>query len=177
MRCKMQVRSIIEGSGCVCTSIDSGEFVLLHELTESNLSTLTIRLNEEGFFMLSDYETHVFKTIKGIIAELVHYSDQVIKVDLDDYLYKKMEINASELLLLFSSVKGISIEQYFKLQKIERAKELILYDGLSIDLIVQKLSFGSISEMQHDFRKLSGLNPDFFENLRIQRLKSIELCE
>ena len=177
MRCKMQVRTLIESKGYNCISIDAGEFELLEELKTENLVALSKELNHIGFLILDDKEEHIIKTIRGIVAELVHYSEKVLNVDIDKYLNEKLEISAADLILLFSSVKGISIAQYFMLQKIEKAKELILYEGMPVKEIADKLGFVNLAEMQSDFKKLSGLNPDFFEKLRLQRLEKMKLCE
>jgi len=177
MRCKMQVKALIESKGYSCVSIDAGEFELLEELSNEHAIELGKALNTIGFVILNGKEEHVFKTIRSIVAELIHYSEQVLQVDIEAYLNKKLEISAADLILLFSSVKGISIAQYFMLQKIEKAKELILYEGMPIAQIANKLGFDNLTHMQSDFRKLSGLNPDFFEKLRLQRLEKMKLCE
>jgi AraC-like DNA-binding protein len=173
----MQVKSLIESKGYSCSSIDAGEFELLEELSNESLIELGKALNNIGFLILTGEEEHVFKTIRGIVAELIHYSEQVLQVDIDAYLKEKLEISEADLILLFSSVKGISIAQYFMLQKIEKAKELILYEGMPVLEISAKLGFNSLTEMQSDFKKLSGLSPDFFERLRLQRLEKMKLCE
>jgi AraC-like DNA-binding protein len=175
MRCKMQVKALIESKGYSCASIDAGEFELLEELSNENSMELGKALNSKGFEILNGKEEHIFKTIRGIVAELIHYSEQVLQVDIEAYLNKKLEISAADLILLFSSVKGISIAQYFMLQKIEKAKELIIYEGMPVKEIAVKLGFDSLSEMQSDFKKLSGLSPDFFETLRLQRLEKMKL--
>ncbi len=177
MRCKMQVKALIESKGYNCTSIDAGEFELLEDLSKEVLIELSKELNRIGFLILDEKEQQTFKTIRGIVAELVHYSEKVIQVDIDNYLDTQMKMSAADLILLFSSVKGISIAQYFMLQKIEKAKELILYEGLPVLEIANKLGFNSLAEMQSDFKKLSGLSPDFFEKLRLQRLEKMKLCE
>ena len=177
MRCKMQVKALIESKGYSCASIDAGEFELLEELSNEHEIELGMALNAIGFVILNGKEEHVFKTIRGIVAELIHYSEQVLQVDIEAYLNEKLEISAADLILLFSSVKGISIAQYFILQKIEKAKELILYEGMPVKEIAEKLGFNNLREMQNDFKKLSGLSPDFFEKLRLQRLEKMKLCE
>jgi AraC-like DNA-binding protein len=177
LRCRMQVKALIESKGYSCDSIDAGEFELLEDLSNDALIELGKALNSIGFLILNGKEEHVFKTIRGIVAELIHYSEAVLQIDIDEYLNKKMKMSAADLILLFSSVKGISIAQYFMLQKIEKAKELILYEGMPVLDIASKLGFNSLAEMQNDFKKLSGLSPDFFENLRLQRLEKMKLCE
>ena len=174
MRCKMQVKALIESKGYSCTSIDAGEFELFEELSNENSMELGKALNSIGFEILNGKEEHVFKTIRGIVAELIHYSEQVLQVDIEAYLNKKLEISAADLILLFSSVKGISIAQYFMLQKIERAKELIIYEGMSIVNIAEKLGFENVAEMELDFKKASGLTPAFFENLRTRRFGQLK---
>ena len=175
MRCKMQVKSLIEAHGLTCASIDAGEFELLYELSAEDRVVFIQNLSVDGFEILNEHEEHVFKSIKGIIIELVHYSDQVVPMDLEDHLNKTLDLPAADLLLLFSSVKGISITQYFMLQKIERAKELIIYEGMSLIDIAKKLGFEDVSEMEMDFKSASGLLPSFFENLRIRRFKKLKL--
>jgi AraC family transcriptional regulator len=175
MRCKMQVKALIEAHGYTCVSIDGGEFELSNELSAEELVILLQDLSVDGFEILNEQDKHVFKAIKGVIIELVHYSDQVLPVDLDNHLNQILALPSDDLLLLFSSVKGISISQYFMLQKIERAKELIIYEGMSLIDIAKKLGFENVSEMEMDFKKASGLLPSFFENLRIRRFKIMKM--
>jgi len=174
MRCKMQVKSLIEAHGYTCVSIDAGEFELSCELSAEDRVVFIKDLGVDGFDILNERDEHVFKSIKGIIIELVHYSDQVLQIDLEDHLNKTLSLPIEELLLLFSSVKGISIVQYFMLQKIERAKELIIYEGMSIVNIAEKLGFENVAEMELDFKKASGLTPAFFENLRTRRFGQLK---
>ena len=109
MRCRMQVKALNENKGYSCASIDAGEVELLEELSNDALIELGKALNSIGFLILNGKEEHVFKTIRGIVAELIHYSEAVLQIDIDEYLNKKMKMSAADLILLFPSVKGISI--------------------------------------------------------------------
>ena len=118
---------------------------------------------------MDDKKSMLVEKIKAVIIELVHYADEPIKVNLSDYLTEKLDYNYTYLANLFSEVKGTTIEQFFLAHKIEKVKELLVYDEMNLTEIAYKLHYSSVAHLSNQFKKMTGLTPSHFKNLKYKR--------
>ena len=105
---------------------------------------------------------------------MVHYADELPKTNFSDYLTKKLNYDYTYMSNLFSETEGSTIEHYILIHKIEKVKELIIYDELNFSEIARKLNYSSVSHLSHQFKKITGLTPTFFKSLKVRKRKSLE---
>lgn len=174
-RCKMVVATQLEKSGLHAVAVNLGEVEISEEeLTDVQKETLTNNLNQYGFELIDDKKSRLIEKIKNTIVELVHYSEDTLQTNFSDYLGKKLNHDYSYLSNLFSQTEGITIEKYFIAQKIEKVKELLVYDELSLSEIADQLNYSSVSHLSKQFKKVTGLTPSFFKNLKVKGRREIE---
>ena len=166
IRCKMVVKSELEKLGLHYISVDLGEVDILEEISAEQLASLRIALKKTGLELMDDKKNILVEKIKTIIIEMVHYTDDQIKINLSDYLSEKLNYNYTYLANLFSEVKGITIEQFYLAHKIEKVKELLVYDELNLTEIAWKLHYSSVAHLSNQFKKMTGLTPTHFRNLK-----------
>jgi len=171
IRCKMVVKSELEKLGLNYISVDLGEVEIQENLSAEQRSLLSEALEKSGLELMDDKKSILVEKIKGIIIELVHYSEEQIKVNLSDYLSEKLHHDYTYLSNLFSEVKGTSIEKFYLSHKIERVKELLVYDELSLTEIAFRLHYSSVAHLSNQFKKITGLTPTHFKNLKQNRRK------
>jgi YesN/AraC family two-component response regulator len=166
IRCKMVVKSEIERLGLHCISVDLGEAEVKESISAEQLRRLDSALKKTGLELMDDNKTILVEKIKTIIIELVHYTDDQIKINLSDYLSEKLNHNYTYLSNLFSEFKGTTIEQFYLTHKIEKVKELLVYDELNLTEIAFKLHYSSVAHLSNQFKKMTGLTPSHFKNLK-----------
>lgn len=173
-RCKMVVKSTLEKLGLHPLQVELGEI----ELQESDISTVKETLKKElqalGFDLLDDKKTQTIEKIKNLITELVHNKNSDLKVTLSEYLSREIRQDYSALSNLFSEVEGITIEKYYILQKIEKIKELLVYDELTLSEIAFQLNYSSVGYLSNQFKKVTGLTPSHFKKLRTIKRKPLD---
>jgi len=138
----------------------------MEELSTEQRDNLSISLKNIGLELLDDKKNIMVEKIKTLIIELVHYNEDQIRTNLSDYLSEKLDHNYTYLSNLFSEIKGTSIEKFYLWNKIERAKELLIYDELSLTEIACKLHYSSVAHLSNQFKKMTGLTPSHFKNLK-----------
>ena len=174
IRCKMVVKSELEKLGLHYNSVELGEVELKDKISDDQLTKLGEALRMTGLELMDDNKKILVEKIKTIIIELIHYNDEQIKINLSDYLSEKLNHNYTYLSNLFSEVKGTTIEQFYLAHKIERVKELLVYDELNLTEIAWKLHYSSVSHLSNQFKKMTGLTPTYFKQLQQYR-RRIEL--
>lgn len=174
LRCKMFVKDELQKLGLKSRSIDLGVVEVCGEVTDRQLEKLKERLNEGGLELLDDKKNILVERIKSLILEMIHYTDEVPKVNDSDYLSEKLGYNYNYLSNIFSEVKGITIQQYIILLKIEKAKELLLYDELTLTEIAYKLHYSSVCHLSNQFKKITGLTPTYFKKIKENREMNLE---
>jgi len=173
IRCKMVVRSELEKLGVHFNTVELGEVEVMEDLTPEQLERLDAGLKKTGLQLMDDKRSILVEKIKHIIIELVHYTEDQIKINLSDYISEKLNHEYSYLSSLFSEVKGTTIENYFLAHKIERVKELIVYDELNLSEIAALMHYSSVAHLSNQFKKMTGLTPSHFKNLKHKRRKSL----
>ena len=174
IRCKMVVKSELEKLGIRYASVELGEVVTLEDPTPEQLNQLSAGLKKTGLELMGDKKSILVEKIKAVIIELVHYNDDQLKINLSDYLAEKLNHNYTYLANLFSEVKGITIEQFYLSHKIEKVKELLVYDELSLTEIAYRLNYSSVAHLSNQFKKMTGLTPSHFKILRRKRRNTLE---
>jgi AraC-like DNA-binding protein len=162
----MVVKSELEKLGLNYTSVELGEVDIKDKITKEQLEQLGIALQMTGLELMDDNKKILVERIKTIIIELIHYSDEQIKINLSDHLSEKLNHNYTYLSNLFSEIKGTTIEQFYLANKIEKVKELLVYDELNLTEIAWKLHYSSVSHLSNQFKKMTGLTPSHFKNLK-----------
>ena len=169
----MVVRSQLENLGLHFTRIELGEAEVMENITSKQLDQLKAGLKKAGLELMDDKKSILVEKIKTTIIELVHYSEEQIKVNLSDYLSEKLNYNYTYLANLFSEVKGTSIEKFYLSHKIEKVKELLVYDELNLSEIAWKLHYSSVAHLSNQFKKMTGLTPTHFKNLKHKKRSTL----
>lgn len=173
-RCKMVVKSELKKMGLHFIVVDLGEVEIMENISDVKLQQLKIMLAESGLELMDDKRAVLIEKIKNIIIEMVHYSEEIIKVNFSDFLSEKLHHNYTYLANLFSEVQGTTIEQFIISHKIERIKELIIYGELNITEIAWKMNYSSVAHLSSQFKKVTGLSPSHFKQLKDKRRSPIE---
>jgi AraC family transcriptional regulator len=173
-RCKWVVKTELEKLGHEVMVINLGEAELKNDITDSQLAAIDQKLQEFGFELINDKSSILIEQIKTLIIELVRHPEELEKQNLSQYLSQQLHKDYSSLSKLFSEVSGITIEQYFILQKIEKAKELIVYDELNLTQIADELGYSSVAHLSNQFKKITGLTPRHFKELKHKHRKGLD---
>ncbi len=169
LRCKMVVKSELEKLGLHHTRVELGEVEVMEDLSDEQRNQLNRGLKMAGLELMEDKRSMLVERIKIHIIELLDNQDEQIKTNLSDYLSEKLNHNYTYLANLFSEVKGTTIEQFYLNHKIEKVKELLVYDELNLTEIADKLHYSSVSHLSNQFKKMTGLTPSHFKDLRQKR--------
>jgi len=153
----MIVKSELEKLGLHYKTVELGAAEIMDDISPAQLDQLSIALNKTGLELMDDKKSILIEQITAVIIELVHYREEQIKVNLSGYMSEKLNHNYSHLATLFSEVKGITIEQFYLTHKIEKVKELLVYDELSLTEIAFRLNYSSVAFLSNQFKKMTGL--------------------
>jgi AraC-like DNA-binding protein len=174
IRCKMVVKDELSKLGLKHMVVELGEVELLEAMTPEQHDEFKVALLKSGLELLDDKKSVFIQKIKNIIIELVHYSEEPLSVNLSEYLSKKLNHDYTYLANLFSEVAGVTIEKFFIIHKIERVKELLVYNELTLTEIAYKMHYSSVSHISSQFKKVTGLTPSHFKQLRNKRRSMLE---
>lgn len=173
-RCIMVIKNELEKLGYKPLKISLGEVQLKRDVTESEKKNLNSHLQTFGFEIIDDRKSIQIEKIKSSIIELVQHQNSELKTNLSNYLSDKLHHDYTYLSNLFSEVEGTTIEKYFISQKIEKVKELLVYDELSISEIAYRMNYSSVAHLSNQFKKVTGLTPKHFKNIRIEKRKPLD---
>jgi YesN/AraC family two-component response regulator len=149
--------------------VELGMVELLQDITEEQRTQLKKNLLRSDLELLDDKRSILIEKIKSAVVEMVHYTEELPKTNFSDYLSEKLGYDYTYLSNVFSEVKGINIQQYVIMHKIERVKELLLYDGLTLSEIAYKLHYSSVAHLSNQFKKITGLSPSYYRQLKKKR--------
>jgi len=172
--CKTIVKSEIKKLGLNPILIELGEVEISEIIVHEQRRQLNVNLQKLGLELLDNKKSMIIESIKTRIIELVHYSDKRLKVKLSFYLSDKLKYDYTYLANLFSENQGITIEQFLLNHKIERVKELLVYNEISLTEIADKMQYSSVAHLSNQFKKLTGLTPSRYKLLRIKRRTPLE---
>ncbi|RAJ15352.1 helix-turn-helix domain-containing protein [Arenibacter echinorum] len=174
LRCKMVVKQELQKLGLNYVNVDLGTIEILENITDFQKGQLRTNLKRFGLELLDDKRKIMIEKIKAVIIEMVHYSDELPKVNYSDYISEKLGYDYTYLANVFCEVKGITIQHFIILNKIERVKELLLYDELSLKEISYQLHYSSVAHLSHQFKKITGLTPSYYKKLKEKRFGNLE---
>jgi AraC-like DNA-binding protein len=173
-RCKMAVKEELKKLGLHFIVVDLGEVEIMENISAEEREQLKIALLNSGLELMDDKRAVLIEKIKNVIIEMVHHSDEMIKTNFSDFLSEKLNHDYTYLANLFSEVQGTTIEHFIISHKIERIKELIIYDELNITEIAWKMNYSSVAHLSNQFKKVTGLSPSHFKQLKDKRRRPIE---
>jgi YesN/AraC family two-component response regulator len=174
IRCKMIVKSELEKLGIHHLIVDLGEVEIKENITIEQRHQLKAALLKSGLELMDDKKAILIEKIKSIIVEMVHYTDEPLKTNFSDFLSEKLNYDYTHLANLFSETTGITIEQFIIAHKIERVKELLLYNELNLSQISYLLNYSSVAHLSNQFKKVTGLTPSFFKKLKHKRVSTLD---
>ena len=173
-RCIMVVQNELDKLGLDVKNIRLGEVILEKEPSSEEKAMLANVLDPIGFELIDDKKSRIIEQIKNVIIDLVHHQDNNIKTNLSEVLSSKLYHDYNYLSNLFSEVEGITIEKYFIAQKIEKVKELLVYNELSLSEIAFRLNYSSVAYLSNQFKKVTGLTPSHFKQIKVDKRKPLD---
>ena len=174
IRCKMIVKSELEALGLHHAIVDLGEIETHEGMSSDQRERLAVALKKSGLELMYDKKAILIQRIKNVIVETIQYSDEALKINFSDHLSDTLHYDYTYLSNLFSEVESTTIEHFIIKHKIERVKELLVYDELSLTEIAYKLHYSSVAHLSNQFKKITGLTPTFFKHLKDKRMSGLE---
>jgi AraC-like DNA-binding protein len=174
LRCKMLVQNKLNKIGLKFFIVNLGQVEILEVISEKQRLQLKHTLLKCGLELMDDKRAVIIEKIKNVIVEMIHHTDELPKVKFSIYLSEKLNYDYTYLSNLFSQTEGITIEQFILKHKIERVKELIIYNELSLSEISFKLNYSSAAALSNQFKKVTGLTPSFYKQLKEKRKENLE---
>lgn len=169
LRCKMIVKEELKKMGLRYVVVDLGTVEILEDINQLQHDELKKNLLKFGLELLEDKRSVLIDKIKNVIIEMIHFMDEVPRVNYSDYIAEKLNYDYTYLSNIFSEVKGITIQQFIIIHKIEKVKELLLYDELNLTEISYKLHYSSVAHLSNQFKKITGLSPSYYKSLKLKR--------
>lgn len=173
-RCKIAVKEELKKLGLHFVIVDLGEIDIMENITEEQREQLKAGLLEVGLELMDDKRAILIEKIKNVITEMIHYTDELPKINYSDYISEKLNFDYTYLSNIFSEVKGITLQQFIIIHKIEKVKELLAYDEYSLTEISYKMNYSSVAHLSNQFKKITGLSPSQFKQLKDKRRSPIE---
>ncbi len=173
-RCKMVVKEELKKMNLHFIVVDLGEVDIMENITINQREQLKTALLLSGLELMDDKKAVLIEKITNVIIEMIHHSEEVPKVNYSDFIAEKLNFDYTYLSNIFSEVKGITIQQFIIVHKIERIKELIIYDELNISEIAWKMNYSSVAHLSNQFKKITGLSPSHFKQLKDKRRSPLE---
>ncbi|HMJ46016.1 MAG TPA: helix-turn-helix domain-containing protein [Ferruginibacter sp.] len=174
IRCKMVVRDELDKLQILYSGVELGEVDIVEELSVSKHDLLKSALLRSGLELMDDKKSVLIQKIKNVIIELVHYSEEPLAINFSEFLSRKLNHDYTYLANLFSEVQGITIEKFIIAHKIERVKELLVYNELTLTQIADRMFYSSVSHLSNQFKKVTGLTPSHFKKLKDKRRSMLE---
>lgn len=170
----MIVKEELNNLGINNVIVNLGSVETMGNITPEVREKLKVKLLNAGLELLDDKKAILIERIKNVVIEMIHYSDELPKINYSDFISNNLKYDYTYLSNLFSEVKGITIQQYIIINKIERVKELLMYDELDLTQIAYKLHYSSVSHLSNQFKKVTGLTLSYFKSLQSRKRTSLE---
>lgn len=174
LRCKMMVEQELQKLGLHCTKVELGEVEIVEDISIELHKKLKTALSNLGLELIEDDKNILIERIKKVVIEMIHYTDELPRVNYSNYISKKLGYNYTYLANIFSKVKGIPIQQYIIFHKIEKVKELLSYNELSLSEISFQLQYSSLAHLCNQFKKITGCTPTDYKLLKEKRTVGLE---
>ena len=174
IRCKMVVKEELKNLGLHYIIVELGEVEIFEQISEEQHDRFKLALLRSGLELMDDKKSMLIEKIKNIIVELVHYSEEPLEVNFSEYLSKKLNHDYTYLANLFSEVQGTTIEKFLISHKIERVKELLVYNEFNLTEIAYRMNYSSVAHLSSQFKKITGLTPSHFKKLKHKKRNALE---
>lgn len=174
IRCKMVVKDELTKLGLQYTTVELGEVEVPGNILDEQRDKFKVALLKSGLELMDDKKSVLIQQIKNVIVELVHYSDEPLSINFSDFLSQKLHHDYTYLANLFSEVQGTTIEKFIISHKIERVKELLVYNELTLTEIAYQMHYSSVAHLSTQFKKVTGLTPSHFKQLKRKRRNMLE---
>ena len=172
--CRLVVKDALNKLNLHYIMVNLGEAEIMENISKKQREKLKETLLKMGLELMNDKRTILIEKVKNTIVEMVHFADDMIKVNFSDYLSRKLNYDYTYLSNLFSEMQGTNIQHFILLHKAERVKELITYNELTISEIAYKMNYSSVAHLSNQFKKITGFSPSHFKHLRVKRRSVIE---
>lgn len=174
LRCKMKVEEELKKIGISYSSVNLGTIELLGQISAQELSILKANLALSGLVIIDDKRSILIEKIKTTIIDMIHHSEEIPKVNYSEFISDKLGYDYTYLSNVFSETHGMTIQQYIIHHKIEKVKELLLYNELNLNEIADHVHYSSASHLSKQFKKITGLTPSYYKRIRQLRTKNLE---
>lgn len=165
----MVVKEELKNLGLHYVSVDLGVAEIMEDLTQDQQKQLKNNLLKSGLELLDDKKSVLIEKIKNVIIEMIHYTDELPKINYSEYISEKLNLDYTYLANIFSEVKGITIQHFIIINKIEKVKEMLLYEELDLTEISYRLNYSSVAHLSSQFKKITGLSPTYYRQLKQKR--------
>lgn len=173
-RCKIVVKEVLKELGLHFIVVDLGEVEIMEEISLEQRVALKIGLLESGLELMDDKKAILIERIRILITDMIHHAEELPVTNYSNFISEKIGYDYTYLSNIFSEVKGLTIQQFIIINKVERIKELIIYDELNITEIAWKMNYSSVAHLSNQFKKITGLTPSHFKQLKEKRRIPIE---
>jgi AraC-like DNA-binding protein len=174
LRCKLLVKHELDILGLHYLMVDLGVAEIMEDITSEQREILRKNLSKSGLDLLEDRKAILIERIKNVIIEMVHHGEEMPKINYSTYIEDKIKMDYTYLSNIFSEVKGVTIQQFIIVHKIEKVKELLLYEEFNLTEISYRLGYSSVAHLSSQFKKVTGLTPTYFKSLKEKKLSTLE---
>lgn len=174
LRCKIIVHEELHKLGFSCIKMDLGRIEIFEDINAEQRQILKAALKRSGLELMDDKKAILIEEIKSAIIKMIHHADSMPKIKYSTYLSKELDHDYTYMANIFSETQGITIEQFIINHKIEKIKELIIYDELNLTEISYRLNYSSLAALSNQFKKITGRTPSFYKQLKAKRKVNLE---
>lgn len=174
LRCKLKVKEELRILNIKYGIVDLGVVEIFKVISPEIRDLLRINLKKSGLELLDDKKSIIIERIQNAVVEMIHYSTELPKTNISDYISEKIELDYTYLSNIFAEVKGMTLQNYIIMHKIEKVKELLFYDELNLSEISYRLQYSSVAHLSAQFKKITGLTPSYYKQLKKTRTVNLE---
>ena len=174
LRCKLIVKAELENLGIKYVVVDLGVVEIFDDISSEQRKQLKENLLQSGLELLDDKRSILIERIQNVVVEMIHYADELPKINFSIYISDKLGYDYTYLSNIFAEVKGITLQNYIIIHRIEKVKELLLYDEFNLTEISYRLQYSSVAHLSNQFKKITGLTPTFYKQLKQKRVVNLE---
>lgn len=173
-RCIMVVQAELEKLDLHPSSVQLGAVEFTSALDGTTLKKIASILQPMGFELIDNKKSLLIEQTKALIIKLIHQENNQLKSNLSDYISNNLQVDYDTIRHLFSEVENTTIEKFYINQKIEKVKELLVYDELNLNEIAYQLNFSSVAHLSAQFKKVTGFTPSYFKKIKENKRTSID---
>jgi AraC-like DNA-binding protein len=173
-RCKLKVKEELKKLNIKYVVVDLGVVEIFKNISPEMRELLMVNLKKSGLELLDDKRSIIIERIQNAVVQMIHFSDELPKINFSAYISEKVELDYTYLSNIFAEVRGITLQNFIIMHKIEKVKELLFYDELNLSEISYRLQYSSVAHLSAQFKKITGLTPSFYKHLKKNRTVNLE---